>query len=95
LLSRQWLWIDRRGSRPSGDVSNVGAIRKATGIDRGNQRLQVGLAGKLGVERLEPFRRVQKQAWGVSPALLIKAHLGIAAPGLWRTDLQEHDLSVP
>ena len=56
----------RRGPPPA---TPPPGLARRPGEDRGGQRVQVGLAGQVGVERLEPPGRLQQQQRGVAAAV--------------------------
>ena len=61
-------WFRRRGC-PACRIRRLAhavAGAQATGGDRRGQRLQIGHARNAGIERLEPFGRLEQQGWGVS-----------------------------
>ena len=57
-----------RRARGLGDLALVRTGSEAPGVHRRRDRLEVGLAGHLGVERIEPPGRLQQQRRRVAPA---------------------------
>ena len=57
-----------RRARGLGDLALVRACSEAPGEHRRRDRLEVGLAGHLGVERIEPPGRLEQQRRRVAPA---------------------------
>ena len=71
---------DRRRAADDFDVAGHGA----------SERLEVRLAGELGVERLEASRRAQKQAAGFAAAPLLQRDLGSQEVDPRAPELVEH-----
>ena len=67
----------------------VVSLASRAGVNRGNQRLQVGFPCELGVETLEPLRGVEEQRRSVAAAAEVKGNLGAHAFYLGSTELVE------
>ena len=89
LPGGQRLGSERRRLRGPGNVGHVCGGGQSGGVDRRQQRLQVGLARELGVERPEPLRGAQQQWRSVATASQVKGNLSPHALHLGSTEFLE------
>ena len=75
----RWFGPRGRGARGFGGLQHAAGILVAARPQRGPDRLQVGLARQVGIERLEASGRVEEQRSGVADASLVKRDLSAQA----------------